>query len=118
MLKRNFYFYIVILKCYQTAIQNMGSVTISLVVIPRGITKKLAMPISGFMQKYSSSQHQQRFIENEYICQYVKYRITVQNIILLFSAFTPSFSTTKYMVDQFSPYAQLPSLKAFHHTVS
>ena len=50
MLKRHLYFYIVILKCYQTAIQYMGNVTFSLVVTPRH-DKKLAMPISGFMQK-------------------------------------------------------------------
>ena len=68
MLKRYLYFYIVILKCYQTAIQYMGNVTLSLVVTPRH-DKKLAMPISGFMQKYSSGQ-QQRFIV-ECICQYV-----------------------------------------------
>ena len=43
---------------------------------------------------------------------------TVQNIILSLSAFTPSFLTTQYMVDPFSPYAQLSPLKAFHHTVS
>ena len=70
MLKRYLYFYIVILKCYQTAIQYMGNVTLSLVVTPRP-EKKLAMHISGFMQKYSSRQHQQRLIEIEYICQYV-----------------------------------------------
>ena len=64
------YFYIVILNCYQTAIQYLGNVTLSLVVTPRH-DKKLAMPISGFMQKYCSTQHQQRLIENEYICQYV-----------------------------------------------
>ena len=67
MLKKYLYLYIVILKCYQTAIQYMGIVTLSLVVTPRH-DKKLAMPISGFMQKYSSRQHQQRFIEIEYIC--------------------------------------------------
>ena len=44
MLKRYLYFYIVILKCYQTAIQNLGNVTLSLVVTPRH-DKKLAMPI-------------------------------------------------------------------------
>ena len=70
MLERYLYFYIVILKCYQTAIQYIVNVTLSLVVTPRH-DKKLAMPISGFMQKYNSSQHQQRFIEIEYICQYV-----------------------------------------------
>ena len=70
MLKRYLYFYIVILKCYQTAIQYLGNVTLSLVVTPRH-DKKLAMPISGFMQKYSSRQHQQRFIEIEYVCQSV-----------------------------------------------
>ena len=70
MLKGYLYFYIVILKCYQTAVQYLGKVTLSLVVTPRH-DKKLAMPISGFMQKYSSRQHQQRFIEIEYICQYV-----------------------------------------------
>ena len=48
----------------------MGNVTLSLVVTP-GHDKKLVMPISGFMQKYSSRQDQQRFIEIEYICQYV-----------------------------------------------
>ena len=61
MLERYLYFYIVILKSYQTAIQYLGIVTLSLVVAPRH-DKKLAMPISGFMQK-SSRQHQQRFIE-------------------------------------------------------
>ena len=76
----------------------MGNVTLSLVVTP-GHDKKLAMPISGFMQKYSSRQYQHRFIEIEYICQYMYYRITAQNIILSFSAFMPSFSTTQYMVD-------------------
>ena len=70
MLERYLNFYIAILKCYQTAIQYLGNVTLSFVVSPRH-DKKLAMPISGFMQKYSSRQHQQRFIENEYICQYV-----------------------------------------------
>ena len=50
MLKRYLYFYIVILKCYQTAIQCLGKVTLSLVVTPRH-DKKLAMPISGVMQK-------------------------------------------------------------------
>ena len=85
MLKRYLYFYIVILKCYQTAIQYLGNVTLSLVVIPRH-DKKLVLPISGFMQKNSSRQHQQRFIEIEYVCKYVWYRITVQNIILSFSA--------------------------------
>ena len=68
MLKRYLYFYIVILKCYQTAIQNLGNVTVSLVVTP-GHGKTLA--ISGFIQKYSSRQNQQRFIDIEYICQYV-----------------------------------------------
>ena len=48
----------------------MGNVTLFLVVTPRH-DKKLAMPISGFMQNYNSRQHQQRFIEIEYICQYV-----------------------------------------------
>ena len=48
----------------------MGNVTLSLVVTPRH-DKKLAMPISGFMHKYSFGQHQQRFIEIENICQYV-----------------------------------------------
>ena len=70
MLKRYLYFYIVILKCYQTAIQYLGNVTLSLVVTPRH-DKKLVLRISGFMQKHSSSQHQQRFIEIEYVCQYV-----------------------------------------------
>ena len=70
MLKRYLYFYIVILKRYQTAIQYLGNVTLSLVVTPRH-DKKLALFISGFMQKYSSRQHQQRFIEIEYVCQYV-----------------------------------------------
>ena len=64
------YFYIVILKCYQTAIQYKGNNTLSLVVTSSH-EKKLAMPISGFMQKYSSREHQQRFIEIEHICQYV-----------------------------------------------
>ena len=62
MLKRYLYFYIVILKCYQTAIQYMGNVTLSLVVTPRH-EKKLAIPISGFMQKYSSRQHQQKILK-------------------------------------------------------
>ena len=70
MLKMYLYFYFVILKCYQTDIQYLGNVTLSLVVTPRH-DKKLAMLISGFMQKYSSRQHQQRFIEIDYICQYV-----------------------------------------------
>ena len=70
MLKRYLYFYIVILKCYQAAIQYLCNITLSLVVTPRD-DKKLAMPISGFMQKYSSRQHKQRFIEIEYVCQYV-----------------------------------------------
>ena len=43
------YFYIVILKCYQIAIQYLGNVTLSLVVTPRH-DKKQAMPVSGFMQ--------------------------------------------------------------------
>ena len=75
MLKRYRYFYFTILKCYQTAIQYMGNIitnlTLSLVVTPRYDKKKLAMPITGFMQQHSSRQHQQRFIEIEYICQYV-----------------------------------------------
>ena len=58
------------LKCYQTAIQYPGNVTLSLVVTPIH-DKTEAMPISGFMQKYSSRQHQQRFIEIKCICQYV-----------------------------------------------
>ena len=49
MLKRYLYFYIIILKCNQTAIRYIGNVTLSLVVTPRH-EKKLAMPISGFMQ--------------------------------------------------------------------
>ena len=49
MLKRGLYFYIVILKFYQIAIQYMGNVTLSLVVTQRH-DKKLDMPISGFMQ--------------------------------------------------------------------
>ena len=76
----------------------MGKITLSLVATPRH-AKELAMPISGLMQRYSSRQHQQRFIEIECIFQYVLYRITVQNIILSFSAFTPLFSTSQYMVD-------------------
>ena len=49
----------------------MGNVTLFLVVTSRH-DKKLAVPISVFcVQKYSSRQHQQRFIEIEYICQYV-----------------------------------------------
>ena len=74
MLKRYRYFYFAILKFYQTAIQYMGNITnitLSLVVTPTYDKKKLAMPISGFMQQHSSRQHQQRFIEFEYICQYV-----------------------------------------------
>ena len=47
MLKGYHYFYIVI---FQTAIQYLGNFTLSLVVT-RGHDKKLAMPISGFMQK-------------------------------------------------------------------
>ena len=70
MLKRYLYFYIVILKYYQIAIQYMGNVTLSLVVTPTH-DKKLAMPITGFMLKYSPRQHQQRFIEIENIWQYV-----------------------------------------------
>ena len=72
MLKRFRYFYLrfAILQCCQTAIQYMGNITLSLVVTPR-YDKKLVMPISGFMQQYSSRQHQQRFIEIEYIWQYV-----------------------------------------------
>ena len=62
------------MKCYQTTIQYIGNVTLllSLVVTPKH-DKKLAIhvPISGFMQKYSSRQHQQSFIEIECICQYV-----------------------------------------------
>ena len=65
MLKRYIDFYIVILKCYQTAIQYLGNVTLSLIVTPRHDTK-LAMPISGFMQKPSSRQHPKRFIDIEY----------------------------------------------------
>ena len=117
MLKMYLYLYIFILKCYQTAIKYMNNVTLSLVVTSRH-DMKLTRPISGFMQKYSSRQHQERFNEIEYICQYVSHRIKDQNIILSSSAFTPSFSTTHYMVDLFTPYAQLPSSKAFHHTVS
>ena len=49
MLKMYLYFYIVILKCYQTAIQYKGNNTLSLVVTSSH-EKKLAMPISGFMQ--------------------------------------------------------------------
>ena len=95
----------------------MSNVTLSLVVTPRH-DMKLTRPISDFMQKDSSRQHQERFIEIEYICQFVKHRITDQNIILSFSSFTPSFSTTQYMADLFSSYAQLPPSKAFHHIVS
>ena len=50
MLKRYLYFYIVILKCYQTAIQYVSKVALSLVVSPRH-DMKLTRPISGFMQK-------------------------------------------------------------------
>ena len=57
MLKRYLYFYIVILKCFQTAIQYLDNVTLYLVVTPRHV-KKLALPISGFMQKNNSRQHQ------------------------------------------------------------
>ena len=32
-------FYIVFLKCYQTAIQYMGNVTLSLAIIPRDMTR-------------------------------------------------------------------------------
>ena len=46
MLKRYLYFYIDILKCYQTAIQYLVNVTLYLVVTPRH-GKKLAVPISG-----------------------------------------------------------------------
>ena len=69
MLKLYLYFYIVILKCFQTPIQNMDNVTLSFVVVvtPRH-DKKLAMPISGFMQN-TALQIQQRFIEIEYMCQ-------------------------------------------------
>ena len=49
MLKRYLYFYIVILKYCQTATQYMGKITLTLVVTQRH-DKKLAMPISGFMQ--------------------------------------------------------------------
>ena len=80
---------------------------LSLVVTQRHDMKP-TRPFSSLMLKYSSREPQERFIEIEYICQYVWYRITVQNIILSFSAFTPSFSTFQYMVDPFSPYAQLP----------
>ena len=38
------------MKCYQTAIQYMGNVTLSSVVTSRH-DKKLVMPFSGFMQK-------------------------------------------------------------------
>ena len=62
MLKRYLYFYIVILKFYRTGTQHLGKVSLSLVVTPRH-EKNLAIPISGFMQQYSSRQHQQRFIE-------------------------------------------------------
>ena len=69
MLKGYLYFYIAILKCYLFN-TSRGNVILSLVVTPRH-DKKIAMPIYGFIQKYSSGQHQQRFIEIEYICQYV-----------------------------------------------
>ena len=46
----------------------MGDVSLSVIVTSRH-DEKLAMPISCFMQKYSSRQHQRRFIESEYICQ-------------------------------------------------
>ena len=49
MLKRYLYFYIVVLKCYQTDKQYMGNVTLSLVVTPRHDTKQ-AMPNSGIIQ--------------------------------------------------------------------
>ena len=69
-MKRYLYFYIVLLKSYQTAIQYMGKVTLCLEVTPRH-DKTLAMHISGFVQKYSFRQHQQNIIEIKYICQYV-----------------------------------------------
>ena len=56
MLKRYLFLYIDISKCCQTAIQYLVNVTLSMVVTPRH-DKKLAMPVSGFIQKYSSRQH-------------------------------------------------------------
>ena len=49
MLKRYLYFCIVILKCYQRAIQYLVNVTLTLEVATRH-EKKLTRPISGFMQ--------------------------------------------------------------------
>ena len=63
MLKSYLYFYIVILKCYQTAIQYMGNVTLSLVVTPRH-DKKLAMPISGFMQNTALDNINKDLLDN------------------------------------------------------
>ena len=104
------------LKCYQAAFQYMGNVTLCLEVTPRH-DKKLAMHISGFMHKYSFRQHQQKFMKlNTFVSMCSTFNSS--KIILSLSAFTPSFSTSQYMVDPFSPYTQLTPLKAFHHTVS
>ena len=54
MLERYLYFYSVILKCYQTAIQYLGNVILSLVVTPRH-DKKLAMHISVFYKKKNAA---------------------------------------------------------------
>ena len=54
MLKRYLYFYIVILKCYQTAIQNLVNVTLSLVVTSRHDKKLSRLGYHVILRKVSA----------------------------------------------------------------
>ena len=117
MLERYLYFYIVILKCYQTAIQYIGNVTLSLVVTPRH-DKKLDMPFSGFMQNTALDNNNKYLLKLDAFVSIYVVLYNSKNIILSFSAFMPSLSTFQYMVGPFSPYAKLPPLKALQQTVS
>ena len=54
ILKKYLYFYIVILECYQTAIQYLVNVTLSLVVTPRH-DKKLTRLVCNFVLRKVSA---------------------------------------------------------------
>ena len=95
MLKSYLYFYIVILKCYQTAIQYLGNVTLSLVVTPRH-DKKLAMLFLVLCKKYSFIQHKQRIIEIEYICQCVVPYNSSKHYFDILSLYAIVFNNSKY----------------------
>ena len=71
-MKKYLYFYFVILKCYQTAIQYLGNVTLSLVVSSRHDKKLTRLGYHFVLRKVSALTgfwvHELRKVLNDILC--------------------------------------------------